>query len=675
MKTSKKNRFVISVCALILPVLTIALLTGCSIQEPQAPSWLTTWNVPIINKTYGINEILEDIDDFTNVPDSAGNPGFQITHDIDTVRVDNSLTVSGTNVTLIDSVGLVDIPAPSNVTASTDVSDLLPVNLGVIPPASFNHDQPLDTISDYTWAAVESGILIVSYTNTLDCDLDTFVVTLTDLADMHTVGTTNFPGGLPDNATKIDTVSIDGQQISNALSINFQGATNTGGVLVGAGPHALDVVLSFPQDITVSAARAEIPEIIRSQTESAALNDSSIIQSSIISSGTLQLDIINDTELPFTIDITSSCLQNGGTDFTISRQIPGNSTTQINQDLAGYNLSPVDSQSTQYVVVDLYGVVPASAPLQYTISSSDSIKVDASLSTIIFESITGQVQPTAVAIPGTSQDLDIPEGLDQARLTRAELRFNVYNNSTVEADFDMDISGDGRSINVTGRVAGKQNVNDSAQLTTILIDSDQLSTLLDPPPATISISGDAVLNPDYGIATMTADDYMYGDIQIYSPFAFAILSPISIDMDISENEIDPDSRPDNFMETFRYGSVDVDIESHLPLGVALTVYIGTLSDSSLYDDPATLVLGPDTLQAGITDQSGTVVGSAFSQISYTLDSNDLSIFDNDTVYIGQRLNLLATDTSGVQVLGTDYLRLRSDATMEVQIGENLWEEN
>ena len=335
---------------------------------------------------------------------------------------------------------------------------------------------------------------------------------------------------------------------------------------------------------------------------------------------------------------------------------------------------PVDSASAQYIVVDFYAHVPASAPAQYTVDASDGISVDADLSTITFESITGQIQPTVVSIPGTSEDLDLPEGLDQAQLTQAELTFNLYNNSTVDADIDVDISGDGRLLNISGRIAGKQSVNDPPELTSILIDSDQLSTLLNPPPATITISGDATLNPDYEVATITANDYLYGNIEIYSPFAFAITSPITIDMDISDNEIDADSRPDNFAETFQYGAVDVDIESHLPLGVALTVYIGTVSDSGLYTDPNTLILGPDTLQAGVTDPSGHVVQSVNSQISYTLTSDDLAIFDNDTVYFGQQLTLLATDTSGVQVLGTDYIRIRSDATMQVQIGDNLWDE-
>jgi len=675
MRKQKNSRSELSAFALILPALAIILLTACSINEPQSPSWLTTWNVPITNKTYDINEILEDLDDFNLVPDSAGNPGFEISQDIDTVRVEDNLTVNGISVSIKDSIGLIDISPPAGASASTDVNDILTVDLGVIPPASFDYDQPLDTIDNFSWMSVESGDLVMSFTNTLDCDLDTFIVTIIDLADGHVVGVTDFAGGLPDNTTRADTIPLDVQQISNALSINLRGATIEGGIMVGAGPHAIDADLSFPSNITVSAARAETPEISKSQTELTALSDSSIIQSSVIASGTLQLTILNETQLPFTVDISSSCLQNSGVDLSITRQISGNSAAIVSEDLSGYSFVPIDSPSAQYVAVDFSATVPASAPSQYTISAGDSISVDVDLSTITFASVTGRIQPTVVALPAVQHDLDIPQGLDQARLTQAELTLNLYNNSTVPADFDIDISGDGRSINIAGRVEGKLSAGDPAELTAILVDSDELSTLLNPPPAAISIAGNAILNPDYQIATITANDYICGNIEIYSPFAFAIVDPISIDMDISESEIDPDSRPDNFTETFRYGSVEVDIESHLPLGVTLTAYIGTVSDSGLYDDPNTLVLGPDTLQAGITDPGGRVVESVLSQISYTLNSDDLAIFDNDTIYFGQRISLLATDSSGVQVLGTDYIRIRSDATMQVQIGENLWDEN
>ncbi len=675
MKKQQNRRPKFMVYAIILPVTALTMIIACSVDKPQSPSWLTTWNVPISNKTFDINEILEDIDDFEITPDSAGNPGFAISQAIDTMMVQGNLTVNGINMNFRDSVGLIDIAPPGGASASTDVSDLLPDSLGIIPPASFNFDQALDTVNNYSWMDIQSGDLILSFTNTLDCDLDTFIVTIIDLADSHTVGVTNFAGGLPDNATKADTIALDGQRLSNTLSMSFQGATLAGGVLVGAGSHAIDANMSFPTNLTVSAARAETPEISISRVELTALGDSSVIQSSVVESGTLQFDITNDTQMPFSINITSANFQNGGSDLAIFRLVPGNSSVVVNQDLAGYSFVPVDSPSTQYVAVDFSAIVPASAPSQYTVSATDSISFDVVLSTITFSSITGQIQPTVINLPTTQQALDLPEGLDQAQLTKAEMTLNIYNNSTVPADIDINISGDGRLINVGGRIEGKLSVGDPARLTSLFITSQELSILLNPPPDTISISGTATLNPDYAIATITGNDFIYGDVEIYSPFALAITTPILIDMDISSTDIDSSSRPDNFIETFKSGAVEVDIESHLPLGLALTVYIGIVADSGLYTDPSTLVLGPDTLQAGITDPSGRVVQSVLSQISYSLTSADLAIFDNDTVYFGQQISLLATDSSGVQIFGDDYINIRSDATLQVQIGDNLWGNN
>ncbi len=675
MKKQKNSRLNYAVLALILPVAALTTLIACSVDKPQSPSWLTTWSVPITNKTYDINEILEDIDNFDIVLDSAGNPGFGMSQAIDTIQVEGNLTVSGMNVSIRDSVGLIDIAPPGSATATTDVNDLITVNLGVIPPASFNYDQALDTVSNYSWMDVQSGDLVLSFANTLDCDLDTFIVTIIDLADMHTVGVTNFLGGLPDNATKADTIALDGQRLSNTLSMNFQGATLAGGVIVGAGPHSIAADMSFPSNLTVSGARAETPEITKSQTQLTALSDSTVIQSSVIESGTLQFDIANNTQMPFTINVTSANFQFGGSDLTIIRQVAGNSSVLVTTDLAGYSFVPVDSPSTQYVSVDFSAIVPASAPSQNTISADDSLSMDVTLSTITFSSITGQIQPTVVNLPVTQQDLDIPEGMDQARLTQAEMTLNLYNNSTVPADLDITISGDGRSINIAGRIEGKLTMGDPALLTSLIVNSNELSTLLNPPPDTISISGSATLNPDFEIATITGADYIYGDVEIYSPFALAITDPIEIDMDISSSEIDSSSRPDNFTETFRYGAVSVDLESYLPLGVALTVYIGTVSDSGLYTDPNTLILGPDSLLSGITDPSGRVVESVLSQISYTLTSADLAIFDNDTVYFGQQISLLATDSSGVQIMGDDFIKIRANATLQVQIGDNLWNEN
>ena len=206
------------------------------------------------------------------------------------------------------------------------------------------------------------------------------------------------------------------------------------------------------------------------------------------------------------------------------------------------------------------------------------------------------------------------------------------------------------------------------------VTSEELADFLNPPPSQITVSGQATINPDYQVCTITSNDFFYGDLLIYSPFALAILDTVSIDTDISDSEIDADSRPDEFEDTFKYGTFQASLESHLPLGTAMTIYIGTVGDSTLYTDPNTLVLGPYTVQSAITDSLGHVVQTVVSSIADSLSSSQLTIFDNDSIYISQRIDLLPTDSAGVQVLGDDYLGVNARARMQVMISENLWNE-
>ncbi|MEE9554858.1 MAG: hypothetical protein V3W18_11220 [candidate division Zixibacteria bacterium] len=671
MLPQSKNLSKLAAYAVMVPLLALFAFYGCSVNKPESPSWITTWDVPISNKTYNISELLEKLDDSLFVIDSLGNPAFSISQDIDTFAVGNNLTFDGITSDYRDSLGTIDIPAPTDQNATTNLNDVVPVAFGVVPPIGFNYDQSVPSLDKFSWLDIESGTLILQFYNGLEIDLDTFVVTVIDLNDMHTVGVATYLNGLSYLETEARAIDLAGQRISNSLSMTFDGYT-PGGVLLNAGPQNLDATMSFSGDITVSAAQAETPAINIVQTISSALTDSSLVQSSSIASGSLQFDISNDTQIPFTVFLSSLNFRNGGMELQINRQVNPGNTTQVNVDLAGYTFSPSDSGGAQYVNIDFDASAPPSAPAQYVISADDSVSVHAAVTNIVFESITGQIKPTIVIIDPVQQDVDIPEGLDQARLTQAEMNLNLYNNSMVDADINLTISGGGNSIIIGDRITGKPSPQSPAQLTVISVASQDLYDFLNPPPAQITISGEAIMNPDFAISTITANDNFYGDFEIYSPFALAISDTISIDLDINETTIDSDARPDNFDQTFKYGAIDVEFDSHLPLGISMTLYIGTIADSTLFDDPNTLVLGPYTLEPGIIDNNGHVIESVLSTVADSLDSNELSIFDNDTLYFGQQINLLPTDSVGVQVLGEDYINIKSNARIQLQVGDNLW---
>jgi hypothetical protein len=62
--------------------------------------------------------------------------------------------------------------------------------------------------------------------------------------------------------------------------------------------------------------------------------------------------------------------------------------------------------------------------------------------------------------------------------------------------------------------------------------------------------------------------------------------------------------------------------------------------------------------------------STLSNISDSLDSSKLAIFDNDSLYLGQKIELLPTGPNGVTIIGSDFLGIRAGARLQIMIGDN-----
>ncbi|MCP4704674.1 MAG: hypothetical protein GY865_08695, partial [candidate division Zixibacteria bacterium] len=106
------------------------------------------------------------------------------------------------------------------------------------------------------------------------------------------------------------------------------------------------------------------------------------------------------------------------------------------------------------------------------------------------------------------------------------------------------------------------------------------------------------------------------------------------------------------------------ITNHLPLGVTAEIYID--SDSTrLNSTDAQLVIGPLTIAPGTVGAGGIVVTAAvISENILSLDSLEIQILKNDTLYIGELITLADTDGNPVRISGDDYYT--AQAVIEVE---------
>ena len=660
----------------VLLLLTmLVVISGCTIKKPEAPTWETTWDMPLTNRTYSIEELIDEMDTEDIIFDNEGNPNFSFTQQVDSVAVEDNLTADAVDNTYEDSLDVVDIDAPVIDPENFTFAGLQIPNVANTVPSdtSFNKSQPLSTINTFSWAEIYQGIMQIEVANDLGVDIDSLVIWIYNASDTLTpVGTAIFENGIDDDETLNRQVPLDGETIENDLVVRTFGTVL--GQAISLPTNDLVVTATFPSGLSVTAAQAEIPAFTKNLNQTIELSDSSIIYEAVIDQGNLVINIINGSNLPMNLALTLPGFELSGTPLSFTENVAGNSSVIRNIDLTNYTFYPTGTSFPQTIAVEVVANIPGTAPTRYDVHASDSLRVLSHVSEIVFQSVTGKIKPTEINIDPTSEDVDVPDGFEDAHLTQAEMRLRLYNNSTSDVYVDMLLENEdhSKSVVVQDTVRGKSLSTSLPRETEIVVTALELSSFLDPTPSVINITGTAIMNPaNADSITISRDDFFYGEIEISSPLAFALESASEIDLDITDADLSDEDKPD-IEETLDYGYIHAELGSHLPVGMQMSLYIGTRSDSTIFDDPASIVVGPFVLESAPVDANGFATDEIAIVFDDTLTSSEFAIFNNDLVYIAPRVTLLPTTAAGSWIQGTDYITINATAQVRVNAGEHLW---
>ena len=672
MKKILTKKGLIWACSLGLPL----ILAGCSINKPESPSWETTWDLPLTAKVYSVTDLIDELDTDQIVFDSLGNPSLSIRQDVDTITVGDNLTAPGISQVYRDSLGTIDIDAPIVPATDFALGELgLPIVVDSLPvDTSFVVSEDLAALSNFTWAQIDQGSVSIEIQNDLGLDIDSLVLMIFNTSDMLTpLGAAVFENGLLDGQMLTRPIDMAGKFLENQLTVRAFGVVLNQAINQPAGELVINA--TFPGGLTVAGAQAEIPAFNKDFDQQIALTDESVVYQATIEGASLTIQIINNTNLPMDLNLALPNFESGGVPLSFNEYAAANSTTNRLIDLAGYSFFPDGSSSPQSILIEASAAVQNSAPTQYVIDHADSIRISADMSEISFASITGQIQPTEITIDPMQQDVEFPSGFDQASLPQAELRMTLYNNSTADVFVDLQLEDETgtRNIALSDTVRGKDTPASGARATELTVGSVVLSSFLDPPPTQITITGTAIFNPNgEDSVTISQDDFFYGEVEIYSPLAFALSDTVSIDLDYNDIDIDQEDMPD-FEETFIYGKISAELESHFPLGVKVSLYVSTRSDSTIFSDPDALVIGPFTLQSALTDSNGVVTEEITSEFNDSLSTAEIMIFENELLYIAPRVELLPTRAGGSVIQANDYIGITASARLRVMAGDNIWD--
>lgn len=644
----------------LIVVVVFLTLVQCTVKKPEAPTWTTQFTIPLVNRVYPMSEIIQRIDQEGISMDGDSNVVYSVTRDIDTVRLDgDELTTSDLSYSVTEELGEVSIALPGLAPATIDldaISGLAAFVPGTVPEIGFNVNSDLPTITTFSSLSITSGIAYAVVTNNLGFDLSSVDIELFDVINNQVIGVQSIAGGVADGAADSAMFALAGRSISNDLVVRIDAYTPGAAVLSASGKN-ISTALHFIGPLTVAAATAEIPELTRDFSDNVTLGESDPVYRATLSAGTLSLTIDNGTTLGAVLDISFPDLRQGGSPLSVQRTVDANGTQAVNIDLAGYELAPADSTAPQDIAIDVSVTVPGTAPQQVTVAQADVFSVSAGLSGLEFGSVTGKFSAVESTIDPRDEAIDVPDGFDQITLASAIATLEIENSVELPGALNITLLGNnGKSLNLTGSIA---SASTGGPVISTIIDST-VADFLTPVPSVITISGSGTFGDGVTEGTISANDYIFARVHILAPLE-VIIDSAAIEADVESEEIDQeniDAITDHVIEArFMYNVVN-----HLPIGTSVNIYLGGDS-ATVYDSPQLML---DNI---FVTAAPTVAGVASDTVStgyqtIYLDSADIQVLKNDTLYIGSTILLEDTGGQPVRLTNNDYIQVTGRIEVE-----------
>ena len=509
----------------------------------------------------------------------------------------------------------------------------------------FDGQMNIESDSDILEANLNSGSLILNINNGINTSSNgspEAIITIDEIVNSETnqplvIATGPMFGELA--PIEIDLNGYKIQMPQNDQSLNYSADVTTAyevGTYSLLDSIIIDIIVS---DLGFSTVRGFFSQDAMSDSNSIALDDSTIVHSAVLKSGDLSLTIDNSigvvADVFFQINEFYKNYVSLDTSFTIS---PGVSDVEI--DLSGYNLilpSDVDTQKVNYI-----SNISLPSDQEMTLSLSDSIAITVNMTNMAFQSVTGQINPVTVEIDPVEQFIDaLPEELDGFYFQDVEMVLDFTSSIDLPVYLDLiitaynDMNGDSIVKNVTQNI----HANPSIQI-------PNASSLINIRPDRIVARGSAQVGDLDSVGTVASDDSLSGVMNVRAPLMFIVDADAVISPDPVELVEQGDSLgiPDDIIDA----ALILKIDNQWEFGASVSVILGP--------DSLSIESGEvDTLLSGFSfDSNDSIVDTIY------LDQDKFQLLKRSPSWIQPQVSVLSESGAPVKFLSTDTLTITID---------------
>ena len=518
---------------------------------------------------------------------------------------------------------------------------------GMVTPQDLGFDgvMDIDSDSDILEASLSEGSLTIDINNGINTSATgapSAVITISEIVS----SADNQPLVINTGAMfgQMDPQSIDLSGYKILMSQDSQTLNYTADVETEYAVGTYSLLDSIEVDIIVSGlgfstVRGFFSQDAMSDSNSIALDDSTVVHTAVLESGSLALSIDNSIGVVADVFFQINEFYKSGisldTTFTISAGV-----SDVLIDLSGYSLVlpfDVDTQKVNYV-----SNISLPSDEEMTLSLSDSISIAVSMTDMAFSSVTGQINPVTVTIDPVEQTIDaLPEELDGFDFEDVEMVLDFTSSIDLPVYLDLSITAynDTNGDSVVKSVSQNIHADPSVQI-------PEASELINIRPDRIVARGSAEVGNIDSVGTVASDDSLSGVMSVRAPLMFIVDVDAVISPDPAELVGEGDSLgiPDEIMDI----GLILSIDNQWGFGADLSVLMAP--------DSLSLVSGNvDTLISGFTFITDASVIDTLS-----LDADAFELLNRSPNWIQPQIRIVSSGDQPVRFLTTDTLTITID---------------
>jgi len=401
----------------------------------------------------------------------------------------------------------------------------------------------------------------------------------------------------------------------------------------------------LPTDITFSSFRGYLDQEAMVDSSTIELVNKTKVDQATLKSGEMVISITNGIGIAAVIDFTIvEFIKNGSSLDTSFALNTDPAPLDITIDLSGYVLDLdviEDPQNVHYV-----STINIPSDEEVSLTFGQSIDIDVLIDTLLFQDITGFIDPVIIDIDPVEVEIELPEELKDFQFHQVEMKLDFQSNISLPVFLDLTLT----SFNdETGDSAVKSIYHHNIIDTPILY-IDNAQQLINILPNRITATGKAEVGDPEVLGKVSSTDTLSGLLTVAAPLSFII-------NDSSIITIDPQKMDPIDANELKNATLFIDYQNEFEFGADITVLLAT--DTTYFDTgEADTLISSLRLEANVSGRD-----------SIILVKSDFDKLNQEENYSKAIISLLGRENGPSRFLSTDTLKINLSASFEYLINQ------